>query len=372
MHGYARFFLAPNGTKMNFRAARTEKNGKTSWFVDLRRVNGGRKFFKTRDEAATFAEAKSIESSQHGAAAFLLSAEQRLAFMAAEKKLNAVGATIGQAVEFYIANAKARLPRTIAAAIDEFECAKVAAGRASRYVNQLRYTLDAFAETVGPESLCHEIGVPKIETWLNSNGFAARTRKGYLIDLATFFGFCVKRGYATSNPATVVEKIIVPRKPPGILTVEQCADLMEAGRKVHPSMLPFLTLGLFCGLRPAEILRLNNGNLTREFVRVDADKAKTKQRRIVDIAPNARRWLKLGGEIPPVNWKKRLLAIRTKARIPWPHDCLRHSFCSYHLAFHESAEKTALQAGHSSQILFEHYRELVTRSDAKAFWGIRP
>jgi integrase len=59
--------------------------------------------------------------------------------------------------------------------------------------------------------------------------------------------------------------------------------------------------------------------------------------------------------------------------MPWPKNCLRHSFASYHLAMHESADKTALQMGHrSTTMLFEHYRELVTRSDAERFWGILP
>jgi len=45
---------------------------------------------------------------------------------------------------------------------------------------------------------------------------------------------------------------------------------------------------------------------------------------------------------------------------------------SYHLAEWQSASKTALEAGHTEQILFNHYRELVTKEDAKEFWSITP
>ena len=45
---------------------------------------------------------------------------------------------------------------------------------------------------------------------------------------------------------------------------------------------------------------------------------------------------------------------------------------SYHLAEFQSAGKTALEAGHTEQILFNHYRELVTKEDAAAFWSIVP
>ena len=52
---------------------------------------------------------------------------------------------------------------------------------------------------------------------------------------------------------------------------------------------------------------------------------------------------------------------------------MRHSFCSYHLAMHEKAGKTALQAGHRQLgTLFEHYRRAMRKEDAEAFWRIRP
>lgn len=45
---------------------------------------------------------------------------------------------------------------------------------------------------------------------------------------------------------------------------------------------------------------------------------------------------------------------------------------SYHLAAFESAAKTALEAGHSEQMLFNHYRAVVTQETALEFWSIRP
>jgi integrase len=46
---------------------------------------------------------------------------------------------------------------------------------------------------------------------------------------------------------------------------------------------------------------------------------------------------------------------------------------SDHLAQHEDAAKTALQMGHTSNaILFNHYRDLVDREEAAAYWNILP
>jgi integrase len=55
----------------------------------------------------------------------------------------------------------------------------------------------------------------------------------------------------------------------------------------------------------------------------------------------------------------------------WPDNALRHSFASYHLAHFKDVEGLALEMGHTdTKIVFQHYRELVRPSEAKAFWSI--
>jgi hypothetical protein len=56
----------------------------------------------------------------------------------------------------------------------------------------------------------------------------------------------------------------------------------------------------------------------------------------------------------------------------WEIDCMRRTFCSYHLAKFQSASQTAMQAGHRESVLFSHYRGLVSNQDADAFWNIFP
>jgi hypothetical protein len=43
-------------------------------------------------------------------------------------------------------------------------------------------------------------------------------------------------------------------------------------------------------------------------------------------------------------------------RVPWRHNALRHSFCSYRLADVKSAAQVALEAANSPQMIFQHYR----------------
>ena len=56
----------------------------------------------------------------------------------------------------------------------------------------------------------------------------------------------------------------------------------------------------------------------------------------------------------------------------WPHDCIRHSFCSYSLRMYEDFGKVAAQAGHTEKISLKHYLSMVSKAEAEAFWNIFP
>ena len=67
-------------------------------------------------------------------------------------------------------------------------------------------------------------------------------------------------------------------------------------------------------------------------------------------------------------------AIRFAAGLTrWPHDALRHSFASYHLARWNDAAALALQMGHTTTaMIFSHYRRVVKESDAARYWNMFP
>ena len=56
----------------------------------------------------------------------------------------------------------------------------------------------------------------------------------------------------------------------------------------------------------------------------------------------------------------------------WPHNALRHSFGSYHYAQYRDENRTAAEMGNSPAVVFRHYRALVKREAADAFWMLRP
>jgi hypothetical protein len=173
--------------------------------------------------------------------------------------------------------------------------------------------------------------------------------------------------------------------------------------------------------------------LDRETSKVDASIAKTNSRRLVPIAQNLKAWLaghkrsqgpvlelanvvnalnrvvktarefrtascevrggKAGGHLTPTlspsggegagraNDGARTAASGQSSVIGgqngedgfrWKHNALRHSFCSYRLAEVKNAAQVSLEAGNSPQMIFHHYRELVTEKEAGAWFGITP
>ena len=54
----------------------------------------------------------------------------------------------------------------------------------------------------------------------------------------------------------------------------------------------------------------------------------------------------------------------------WPNNALRHSFVSYRVAQSQNVAQTALEAGNSPAMIFENYRELVTKEEAARWFSI--
>ena len=159
------------------------------------------------------------------------------------------------------------------------------------------------------------------------------------------------------------------------LTADEAGRLLRAAMECAPDLLPAFALGLFAGLRPHEIARLDAGAIGAKVIRVGAGVAKKRRLRLVDVAPALRAWLDavppISGRIPTSRARWRVVV--SKSGVAWSPDVLRHTFATMHHAAHEDAQRTALQLGHlGTAVLFDHYRALATREEAAAFWALRP
>jgi integrase len=260
--------------------------------------------------------------------------------------------------------------------VRELVAAKKHDGASQRHVDDLRSRLKVFAKKFDGQPVA-TIMSADIDDWLRSLSVSAVTRNHYRRLIVLAFNFAVQRGYATDNPAEKTAKAKEPKADIGILTVTQAARLLESAT---PDILPYIAIGLFAGLRRAEIERLDWSEVDFDsgLIEVTAEKAKAARRRLVTMQPNLREWLlpirKHRGGIISENFRKRFEQARVVAGIlEWPDNALRHSFASYHLAHFKNAASTALEVGHhDSRITFAHYRELVKPKEAERYWNIRP
>ena len=286
--------------------------------------------------------------------------------------------SLNAALSFYEAHLNLRRRSVnMLVAYDEFVETRRKEGASAVHLRDFQYRLERFARKHA-RRLVAEITTKEIDAWIYGLKNAPQSKDKHRRLLHNFFGFCAGRGYTDENPVARAAKVKVIRKPPGILSPADTAALLA----VSPAeIIPALAIGFFAGLRTAEIARLDwsQVNLKRGYIEVSAEVAKSSQRRLVEITSNLRAWLKphalLSGPVrlSEMRHKDRFDAARKASGVAWPPNACRHSFASYHLAMHQDSAKTALQLGQTTaNVLFEHYRELVTPEDAAAYFAITP
>jgi integrase len=343
-----------------------------------------RKFFEAKEPANAFAAFKNAELKKYGVEGAEFSSRLRVMAQECAARLSEYKKTgsdspltIKDATDYLIAHLKAsERSITAAALVEQIIAAKKADGMSVRYIQDLRSRLPRFAKKFDGQMVA-TITTAEINNWLRSLQVGATTRNNFRRTLVTLFSHAVDHGYATSNPAEKADKAKEIDAPPGILTVQQAARLLEAA---SPQLLPYIAIGAFAGLRRAELERLDWREIDFEsgLIEVTAKKSKTARRRFVRIQPNLREWLlpvrKHSGNVTPDNFPKQFDAAREAAGIDdWPDNALRHSFASYHLAHFKDAAALALEMGHTdSGLIFNHYRQLVRPKEAERYWNITP
>ncbi len=325
------------------------------------------------------------------------------------------GGSLVEAARYYASKKVMNLPKkTVQEVFDEMVKAKRSEGCSERYIDDLTSRCGKFAREF-PREIATIRG-PEIKTWLQGltretskvdkrsprKPVTNRTRNNFRICLQTLFSFAKAQEYlpADWNDMDAVPVWKVKDEEVEIFTPEEMSILLA---NAPDNLIPFLTIGGFAGLRSAEIERLDWSKVDLEngYITIDASIAKTNSRRLVPIVPNLKAWLKphkvlKDGQLRTgpvlelaniVNAVKRLtnatrpaapvLADGHQGKLPppavaWKHNALRHSFCSYRLADVKNAAEVALEAGNSPQMIFQHYRELVTEKAAKAWFAITP
>jgi len=210
----------------------------------------------------------------------------------------------------------------------------------------------------------HRAAVRQFLQWAVRNDFLHRTHR-----LAEADGMRLQKG----NPAQT-----------DFYTPSEFRALLEAA---DGTMRAMVAIGGLAGLRTSELLRLDWSEVWRvpKHIEVTAEKAKTRQRRLVEVCPALAAWLKpfrkfkTGSlcEWAEITFQQKFVELCGQAKLDdkpvvRKPNGLRHSFCTFHYAKHANESLTSKEAGNSPQMIHQHYKGLATKAEAEKWFTVKP
>lgn len=369
-----------------------------------------RRQFKNKASAEAWADTTFTGYRKQGNDFFSITEQERQEIGSCLPQLRKQGVSIGEAIRFAVKHLRPEgRTKTIQQIVDELVASKSQrhdrGDLRERSYRDFRHRGEKFASGFAGR-IASEVTGQEIKEWLNGMKLGSRTNKNYLSIVGEVFKFATQKHYVAFSPlddlTDVDRKELSGRAgnvtEPSILTAAEAARLIN-GAWQHPELglLGAVTLGLFCGLRTEELKRLewNHVRLSEvpAIITIGAKIAKKRRIRHVEIPANAVSWLSLvadrTGQLTRndnssdyLKRFRRLLRFagfgKTDAKekwiSTWENNAMRHSFGSYHYALHGNPLETSRQLGHkaSDQVLFDHYRALATKTQAEAYFAIKP
>ena len=273
---------------------------------------------------------------------------------------------------------------TVADAVEKFLAIR-ARGEFSRDTDSHRLLhAKRLSAALGSKRLS-DVTTELVSEWLNEmknpdtgEPMEAYTRRQHLASVKLFFNVAVREKWTDDNPAAAIMPPKVDDDEISVMPLADASRFFEVNRD-NPCV-GRLALEAFGGLRFSSAARIERGEI------IDADhgivmpgaKHKLGRRHYVDGYPdNLWTWI---SHASPICWtiKPRLyLAMKSEAfrlaGVAHPHNVLRHSFCSYHIALNKDSARTSVLLTHRSpSMLYQHYRGRASESDAREYFSIVP
>jgi integrase len=270
-------------------------------------------------------------------------------------------------------------------AADKYHAHKKDSGRSKRMLEDVSSRLGRFLED-HPSAALGDFTTGQIQSWLDGlklqDGKPAsqQTRKNFRTVISGMFEHFRRRGVIGDNPCEDLE-LGGTRGGADVQfwTVPQAEALLRAA---GPEVRPALVVGLFSGVRTAELARLRwrDVDLAAGHVEIRAGAAKTASRRLAPIPKNAVAWLLgLRGKPEalifighPTRLPKLVSEAAKAAGVPRIQNGARHSFITHRCAETGDVPRVAMEAGNSPGVVHAHYRGLVTQAEAARYFGILP
>jgi integrase len=277
--------------------------------------------------------------------------------------------------------------------VDAFLRATLARGRRAGTFRFYDEKLGGFSKWAADRTL-DEISRGELKAWLQDSKYAPSTKRMIWRAVRAVFRWAAAQEppLLASDPTKGL-KLELPEAEHAIkfLSVGQAESIM---RGIPKDMRAAVALQLFAGIRPEEVaprdknkprLGWESVHFEEKTIRIEANVSKTKRARILEGLPDALwSWMRSDkkdtGPICSTSSLWILDACKTaggfvgKKPAKWPHDAMRRSFATYAVALTGDPGKVSLWLGHegSTSLLHRHYRGLVTKADAKAYFEILP
>jgi len=366
-------------------------------------VDGKRKqfWFATAKEAKADAAWRNQERAAYGSQVKIDAATRLDAFRCQEVLAPYKGTTILDTAHFWVEHQErtaASVPfSTLAARVrEEFKRRLKDNESSSRNVETVHETLHKLETRFGNQ-VVSTITPEEIGAWLTHLPLKAKTRNKHRGYARQVFKLALAWGYTPSNPVTV-DKFRERYNDDGEIGVLTVAETDRLFRAASPEVIPFLALWCFAGIRRSTLERLDWADLRfdEKMALVARNKGKNQRKYKVTLAPNLVEWLlphrKASGTLlalshapqsrgkPSKRRTRDLVCLAAEtAGVALPDNVGRNSFITYHVALHESIDKTALESDNSAAVIKKDYMDIatrdgssVTKEKAVQYFDIRP
>lgn len=391
----SRFTLTPLPQKWAKDAGRPDR----AWAVSYHRLNDqgelvlARSYFRSKAEASDFCAERKADKTSLGNLAAGLSDDFKREALACADKLRPYGHSLTDAVDAFVRDLElAGASKTVQETLNHQLASARASGCGTRHIDTIESICGAFAADFRARKVSTIKG-PEIQAWLEARKVRTGKRKGEPISPTTFnsfknylsglFAHAVDQGWTEGNPMQRVKARKVRERPVRLLSPGDLSRILAAADE---SLRPILAVQAFCPVRTAEASRLRwEDILPGGHLRIEASASKTGMRRTIPIRDTLLRYLLkrrkpsgfiYGGEAGATpNALVQQIKARVRSALPgvaWGKNAMRASCVSYRLAETQDLQRTALEAGHTPDVLRSKYQQLTTPDEAARWFAVDP
>lgn len=267
---------------------------------------------------------------------------------------------------------------TIREASAKYLAARELDGIAKATLGHAKKDMERFVDQFGDRTL--DIEPNEIRTWLAALPFGEVTKRNHYKRVGAFYRWAKMENLSNVNPCEAIRSPAREIDEVSVLSVEDTEKLFQTARKHRPHACARLALEAFAGLRFSSAARLvkDDVNFADKGITLPAAKLKTRKRHYIEGLPeNLWKWLRAAPDEAWTLTERQYLAQKSDvfrlAGIENPGNVLRHSFCSYHVAKHRDAARTAVILCHANpRMLYQHYKGRGTSADAQRYFSLAP